>query len=67
MARRWSDDVVVLSEGPSRLDLEQSRRLKAAGVCVDERRLVELVGQAGQLEKLVFAGGSPVWNAMDSW
>jgi thioredoxin reductase len=58
MMRGWSDDVVVLSDGPSRLDLEQSRRLKAAGVRVDERRVVELVGQAGQLEQLVFADGS---------
>jgi thioredoxin reductase len=58
MMRGWSDDVVVLSDGPSRLDPEQSRRLKAAGVRVDERRLVELVGQAGQLEELVFADGS---------
>ena len=57
MLRGWSDDVVVLTDGPSRLTPEDSRRLDAAGVAVEERRIVELVGAAGRLTQVVFADG----------
>ena len=54
----WSDDVVVMSDEPARLDVQQSRRLEAAGVTVDERRVTELIGQGDQLRELVFADGT---------
>jgi thioredoxin reductase len=57
MLRGWSDDVVVLSDGPSGLDAEQVRLLDAAGVAVDERRVVELVGDGADLQAVVFADG----------
>jgi thioredoxin reductase len=58
MLRGWSDDVVLLTNGPIRIDFEQRRLLEAAKVIVDERRLVELVGRADQLAELVFADGT---------
>jgi thioredoxin reductase len=58
MLRGWSNDVVVLTDGSNRIDPQQGRLLEGAGVIVDERRLVELVGKAGRLEELIFADGS---------
>lgn len=58
MLRGWSKDVVLLTDGPARIDAQQCRLLETAGVTVDERRLVELVGRAGQLTALVFADGT---------
>jgi thioredoxin reductase len=58
MLRGWSKDVVLLTDGPARIDAQQCRLLETAGVTVDERRLVELVGRAGRLTALVFADGT---------
>lgn len=60
MLRGWSDDVVALTDGPSRLGAEQVRLLDFAGVAVDERRLVELIGEAGQLAEIGFADGTRI-------
>ncbi|BBZ36319.1 NAD(P)/FAD-dependent oxidoreductase [Mycolicibacterium confluentis] len=58
MLRGWSDDVVVLSDGPSSLDAEQARLLEAAGVAVDERRVTELIGADRDLTHVAFADGT---------
>lgn len=57
MLRGWSDDVVVLSDGPSGLDTEQIRLLDTAGVAVEERHVAELIGEGGDLRAVVFADG----------
>ncbi|MGB2921540.1 MAG: NAD(P)/FAD-dependent oxidoreductase [Mycobacterium sp.] len=58
MLRGWTDDVVLLTDGPDRLDASQRRLLEAAGVPVDERRITELVGSQGRLAEIVFADGT---------
>lgn len=58
MLRGWSDDVVLLTDGASDLDADERRRLEAAKVTVDERRVVELVGQDSQLTAIAFANGT---------
>jgi thioredoxin reductase len=58
MLRGWSDDVVLLTDGASKLDAGERERLESAKVTVDERRVVELVGQGPQLTAIVFADGS---------
>jgi thioredoxin reductase len=58
MLRGWSDDVVLLTDGTSRLDADERQRLDAAGVRVDERRIAELIGFDGQLTAIAFADGS---------
>jgi thioredoxin reductase len=58
MLRGWTDDVVVLTDGPSRLDAQQSRLLERAGVPVDERRIAELAGDADALTEIVFTDGT---------
>jgi thioredoxin reductase len=58
MLRGWSADVAVLSDGPSRLDARQAQLLTNAGVAVDERRVVELLGTGGELAAVAFADGT---------
>ncbi len=58
MLRGWTDDVVVLTDGPSRLDAHQGRLLARAGVAVDERRIAELAGDAESLAEIVFVDGT---------
>ncbi|MGE2722657.1 NAD(P)/FAD-dependent oxidoreductase [Mycolicibacterium celeriflavum] len=57
LLRLWSDDVILLTDGPADLDDAQRRRLRAAGVAIDERPVAELIGAAGYLEAVVFADG----------
>jgi thioredoxin reductase len=60
MLRGWSDDVVVLTDGAPDLDADQHRRLEAAKVSVDRRRINKLVGAGDQLRAIVFADGSRI-------
>nr|WP_194945924.1 NAD(P)/FAD-dependent oxidoreductase [Mycolicibacterium malmesburyense]CRL71379.1 methyltransferase [Mycolicibacterium malmesburyense] len=57
LLHQWSDDIVLLTDGPADLDHAQRRRLGAAGVVTDERRVAEFVGTAGNLESVMFADG----------
>ncbi len=57
MLRGWSDDVVLLTDGPSDLDADGRRRLEAANVGIVERGIVRLVGHDGQLCAIVFDNG----------
>ncbi|MGV0646410.1 NAD(P)/FAD-dependent oxidoreductase [Mycolicibacterium sp. XJ2546] len=54
----WSDDIVVLTDGPSDLDDADQTRLSAADVGVDERRVAELASENGELTAVVFTDGS---------
>jgi thioredoxin reductase len=58
MLRGWSDDVVALTDGRSDLSPDDQRTLRAAGVTVDDRRVVELIGDNGQLTAIAFADGT---------
>jgi thioredoxin reductase len=58
LLRGWSDDVVLLSDGPSELDAADLERLAAAGVVVDERPVARLVSRDGGLSAVEFADGS---------
>ena len=57
MLRGWTDDVVVVTNGPSGLDDDQYRALADAGVQVDERKIVEFASRDGALAAIVFADG----------
>lgn len=57
MLRGWTDDIVVVTNGPSGLDDDQNRALAAAGVQVDERKIVEFASRDGELASIVFADG----------
>jgi thioredoxin reductase len=58
LLRGWSNDIVVLTDGAPALDADERRRLEAANVTIDERRVVELIGHNGQLTAIAFADGS---------
>jgi thioredoxin reductase len=52
----WSNDVVLLTDGPARLNGEREV-LEAAGVRIREEPIRELVGAGGRLERIEFAAG----------
>ncbi|MFC5701438.1 NAD(P)/FAD-dependent oxidoreductase [Cohnella faecalis] len=54
---RWSQDLVLCTNGASVLTAEEKERLTAKGIVVDERKIVSLVGEDGFLEKIVFEDG----------
>jgi thioredoxin reductase len=58
LLRRWSDDVVLLGDGPAELDAGELGRLSAAGVEVDERPVARLIARDGALAEVEFADGS---------
>ncbi|MDF2825047.1 MAG: FAD-dependent pyridine nucleotide-disulfide oxidoreductase [Mycobacterium sp.] len=58
LLRGWSDDVVVLTDGPADLTTEQRELLTTAGVSVDERAIAALDGAGGDLSAVVFADGA---------
>ncbi|RDH75826.1 NAD(P)/FAD-dependent oxidoreductase [Mycolicibacterium moriokaense] len=58
MLRYWSDDVVLLTNGPAELAATDRDRLAAAGVPVDERQVAELASAEGELDAVVFTDGT---------
>ena len=58
LLRAWTDDVTLLTDGPSALDPEAVEGLRAAGVTIDERRVERLRGPGDGLDAVVFADGT---------
>lgn len=58
LLRGWTDDVVLLTDGPAALDAAARERLAAAAVAIDERRVRELVAERGELTAIAFADGT---------
>jgi thioredoxin reductase len=58
LLREWSDDVVLLGNGPAELGQGDGERLAAAGIDVDERPVARLVARGGALAAIEFADGS---------
>jgi thioredoxin reductase len=54
----WSTDVVLVTDGPARLDGERAA-LERAGVRLREEPIRELVGGTGWLKRIEFASGPP--------
>jgi thioredoxin reductase len=58
LLRVWTDEVTLLTHGPAELDAEDTERLRAAEVTVDERQVAELRGPDSTLTAVAFADGS---------
>jgi thioredoxin reductase len=58
LLRMWSDDVTLLTDGPSALDAEQTAQLAALGVRIDERPVTSVRGAGHALEAITFADGA---------
>ncbi len=59
LLRSWSDDVIVLTNGPSTIGIEGEARLEALGIPVLEGEIAALVGTDG-LEAVRFEDGSEI-------
>jgi thioredoxin reductase len=59
----WSDDVVLLTDGPGALDATATAQLASAGVVVDEREVRALRADDGRLAGVRFADGSELARA----
>jgi thioredoxin reductase len=60
LLRGWSDDVVLLTDGPADLDSEDRTRLTAAGVDIDERPVAGLRIVDDGLEAVEFTDGASI-------
>ncbi len=58
LLKAWSDDVTLLTGGPSQLDSEARARLDAAGIPVEERPVRALHGPGSELESVELDDGS---------
>ncbi|MFI5510928.1 NAD(P)/FAD-dependent oxidoreductase [Mycobacterium sp. NPDC051804] len=58
LLRGWSDDIVVLTDGPDELEDDDRARLTDANITIDERRVAELASDNGELSAVVFADGT---------
>jgi thioredoxin reductase len=57
LLRGWTDDIVLLTDGPAALDDDDRRLLAAAAVSIDERPVAELVARNGELAAVGFTDG----------
>jgi thioredoxin reductase len=53
----WTEDLVLCTDGPSRLSDKDLDQLQVQGIEVREDRVVRLEGRDGQLERIVFQNG----------
>ncbi|WP_420455269.1 NAD(P)/FAD-dependent oxidoreductase [Rubrivirga sp.] len=60
LLRAWSDDVVLLTDGPSEVGAEGQATLDALGAETVEAPVAELVGDGDQLRAVRFADGTEV-------
>jgi thioredoxin reductase len=58
LLRAWTDDVVVLANGPAGLDTAQLGQLGAANIKVDARLVAEFVSEADELVAVRFRDGT---------
>jgi thioredoxin reductase len=58
LLRAWSDDVTLLTNGPTDLDADATERLRVAEVAVDERTVAAVRGPGEDLDAVVFSDGS---------
>jgi len=56
----WSGELVLCTDGPSKLSKEDRERLGNRKIKVREEKMVRLEGNNGQLERIVFETGEPL-------
>ena len=57
MIRGWTDDVILLTDGPADLSINDLEKLEDAGIAVDERILAGLKARDGSLYAIEFTEG----------
>jgi thioredoxin reductase len=56
----WTKDVVLCTDGASRLPPEEEERLQQLGIGIRKERILRLDGRDGRLERIVFQQGEPL-------
>jgi thioredoxin reductase len=56
----WSGNLVLCTDGPAELSGEDIQRLKKRNIPLNENKIARLEGNAGVLERIVFADGEPL-------
>ena len=56
----WSRDLVLCTDGPSRLPAEELEHLQQLDIHVREDRIARLEGRDGRLQRIVFQEGEPL-------
>ena len=60
LIRGWTDDLVLFTDGPSRLPPDDLAKIERNGIGVREERVERVVGAGGRLEAVVLEGGEAV-------
>jgi thioredoxin reductase len=58
--KNWSEDVVLLTDGPAGLNTRQREELKQLGIVVYRAKIARLEGTQEKLERVVFANGQSI-------
>ena len=56
----WSRDLVLCTDGPGELDLDDRARLARNRIAIREERVVSLEGRDGILNRVLFSAGEPL-------
>jgi thioredoxin reductase len=56
----WSRDIVLCTDGRSRIARADRERLERHGIAIKEHEIIALEGTGGQLERIVFRGIEPM-------
>ena len=57
--KTWTDDVVLLTDGPARFSAKERQQLEHAGVVIRRARIAGVDGVKGRLRQIRFATGEP--------
>jgi len=60
MVSNWSNDLVVCTNGKSKLTDEEKRILESQGIIIREEKIKSLSGKSGKLEEIEFDGGQKI-------
>ena len=58
--KTWTDDVVLLTDGPARFSARERQRLEHAGVVLRREKIAGLDGADGRLRQVRFVSGEPL-------
>jgi thioredoxin reductase len=59
----WSRDLVLCTDGPSRLSEAELEKLERFGIEIREDRILRLEGTEGRLQRIIFGRGAPLDRA----
>ena len=58
--KTWTDDVVLLTDGPARFSIRERQQMEHAGVVMRRERIAGVDGVDGRLRQIRFVSGAPL-------